>query len=73
MLDDFSETSGGPEAPFLQVLDALHVAAAGDSPLMVEYLLTHSRVCLEKMRHADMMRIKEVRKREGGFIIHGVH
>jgi hypothetical protein len=27
---------------------------------MVEYLLTHSRVCLEKLKHSEMQKIKEV-------------
>jgi hypothetical protein len=27
---------------------------------MVEYLLTHNRVCLEKMKYEDMQKIKEV-------------
>lgn len=51
---------------------ALHVAAAGDSPLMVEYLLTHSRVCLEKLKHSEMQNIKEVIVYPSMYYGHGV-
>lgn len=72
LMEDFSASSmsassGGVTADhFLRVRDsrgrsALHVAAAGDSPLMVEYLLTHNRVCLEQMKYEEMKQIKEVK------------
>eukprot|EP00603_Paraphysomonas_imperforata_P015364 CAMPEP_0114452376 /NCGR_PEP_ID=MMETSP0104-20121206/1482_1 /TAXON_ID=37642 ORGANISM="Paraphysomonas imperforata, Strain PA2" /NCGR_SAMPLE_ID=MMETSP0104 /ASSEMBLY_ACC=CAM_ASM_000202 /LENGTH=1372 /DNA_ID=CAMNT_0001624623 /DNA_START=163 /DNA_END=4281 /DNA_ORIENTATION=+ len=66
--EDFSDcVSGNPDDHFLSVRDsrgrtALHVAAAGDSPLMVEYLLTHTRVCLEQKKHEELQKIKEERK-----------
>ena len=67
MSEDFSDFCGdNNEDNFLSVRDsygrtALHVAAAGSSSLMVEYLLTHSRVCLERVKHNEMKQLIEVR------------
>ncbi len=66
MSEDYAEASyETSDDHFLYIRDsqgrsALHIAAAGSSPLMVDYLLTYARICLDKAKHAEMLRIKEV-------------